>query len=73
MKNVFVYLYGCISAHPGKPHEWGTMDAILSIYGCAPITRSAMKVDASLLDEAGLLPYGLSPYDLESGIERPAR
>lgn len=25
-----------------------------------------MRVDASLLDDAGFLPYGLSPYDLES-------
>lgn len=70
MKRVFVYLYRSLGTAPGAPREWGTMEAILSVDGREPITRSAMKVDASLLDEAGFLPYGLSPYDLESGVER---
>lgn len=72
MKRVFVYLYRSLGSHPGTAREWGTMEAILSIDGREPITRSAMKVDASLLDEAGFLPYGLSPYDLESGVREPA-
>lgn len=70
MKKVFVYLYRSLGTHPGALREWGTMEAILAVVGREPITRSAMKVDASLLDEAGFLPYGLSPYDLESGVER---
>lgn len=70
MRKVFVHLYRCAIASPGVGREWGTLDAIHSIDAGVPLTRSAMKVDASLLDEAGFLPYGLSPYELESGIER---
>ena len=70
MRKAFVYLYRRAIPSPGLGREWGTMEAILAVEGGAPLMRSAMKVDASLLDEAGFLPYGLSPYELESGVER---
>ncbi len=70
MAKVFVYLYRAVDSPGMAPTEWGTMDAILSIDRASPITRSAKKVDASLLDAAGFLPHGLSPYDLEKRTER---
>jgi hypothetical protein len=66
-KKVFVYRirHAGGSAHP---IQWGTMEAILLREGCTPITRSARKVDAALLDEGGFLPPGVSPYDLSDGL-----
>jgi hypothetical protein len=45
------------------------MEAILSREGCTPITRSARKVDAALLEKGGFLPPGVSPYDLSGGLK----
>jgi hypothetical protein len=49
------------------------MEAILSREGCTPITRSARKVDAALLDEGGFLPAGVSPYDLSGGLTKSVK
>jgi hypothetical protein len=69
MGKVFVYRFRRGGAVTARENEWGTLAAILSIEGSVPITRSAMSVDASLLDDTGFLPAALSPYDLllESG------
>jgi hypothetical protein len=64
MGKVFVYRFRRGGATIAKSNEWGTLAAILSIEGTIPITRSAMKVDASLLDDTGFLPVEMSPYDL---------
>lgn len=72
MKKVFVYRVRHAGGS-GHPIHWGTMEAILSMEGCTPITRSARKVDAALLDEGGFLPPGVSPYDLSGGLTISAK
>lgn len=59
-----VYLYKRRDGVPDPERKWGTLDAIFNLEGCAPITRSARRVDPDLLDEDGFLPYGLSPDEL---------
>lgn len=68
VKKGAVYLYRHIRRSSSEFLEWGTLEAVSSIDAYAPVTRSTRKVDVSLLDEAGFLPYGLSPRDLEPGL-----
>jgi hypothetical protein len=71
-KKIFVYRirHAGGSAHP---IQWGTMEAIVSMEGCTPITRSARKVDAALLEKGGFLPPGVSPYDLSGGLTKSVK
>lgn len=63
-RQVAVYRY-----HPRWPvpeylPAWGTLDAIAMIDGCIPLLPTGRRVDASLLDSDGFLPYGVSPDDV---------
>ncbi len=62
-KAVFVYLWKVGNAAPGGVRRWGTLEAIASLGGCVPITRSARKVAFDRLDPNGFLPRGVSPDD----------
>jgi hypothetical protein len=63
-ETVFVYLYKRIGPQPEFLPQWGTLEAVAQLDGCIAITRSARRVDASLVDADGFLPYGITPDDV---------
>jgi hypothetical protein len=62
-ETVFVYLYKRIGPQPEFLPQWGTLEAIAQLDRCVAITRSARRVDASLVDADGFLPYDITPDD----------
>jgi hypothetical protein len=64
MTKVPIYLFFGPDGVVDPDRKWGTLDAIFNLEGCTPIGRSGRRVDAELLDDAGFLPYGLSPDDI---------
>jgi hypothetical protein len=65
-ETVFVYRYKQIGPQPDFLPQWGTREAIALLDGCIAIRPSERRVDASLVDADGFVPYGLSPDDLDS-------
>lgn len=63
-RQVSVYRYRSRWPVPEFLPAWGTLDAIAMIDGCIPMRPTRRRVDASLLDAEGFLPYGVSPDDI---------
>lgn len=63
-RHVSVYRYRSRWPVPEFLPAWGTLEAIALIDGCIPMRPTRRRVDASLVDAEGFLPYGVSPNDV---------